>query len=93
MKITRVPPTKKGDFFISFVEEGIFDSKYENYAGGRVEIYSPKEQYAIEEVRFFTIRDDKWIKYRDKWDFKDLTERQLKQLKKTIKKKFYVRTS
>lgn len=79
-------------YFVSFVEEGIFDPKYENYAGGRVEIYSPKEQYAIEEVRFFTIRDDKWNDYRDRWDFKDVTKEQLSELKKTIKKNFYVRT-
>ncbi len=90
MKITKIPPTKPGDYFISFVEEGIFNPKYDNYAGGRVEIYSPKEQYAIEEVRFFTIINDNWIKFRDKWDFKNITIKQLLELKKTIRKKYYI---
>ena len=77
-------------YFVSFVEEGIFDPKYEDYAGGRVEIYSPKEQYAIEEIRFFTIRNKEWNDYRDRWDFKDVTVKQLSELKKTIKKKYYI---
>ena len=78
--------TKK--YFVSFIEEGIFNPKYEGWVGGRVEVYSPEEPYAIEEIRFFTKRSEEWYNYRERWDFKDITKKQLTELRRTIEEKY-----
>lgn len=77
------------DFFVSFIEEAIFNPKYEKeYVGGRVEVYTSDSDYAVEEIRFFT-KDKNWNKFREKWDFKDITKKDLDKLRKEINKKFY----
>ena len=75
-------------YFVSFIEEGIFNQKYLEYTGGRVEIYDDNSQYAIDELRFFT-KDKAWFKFREIWDFKEVTEEQLEFIKKEIKDKYY----
>jgi hypothetical protein len=79
----------KGDYFISFIEEGILNSEYEGYVGGRVEVYNDDvSEWAIEEIRFWT-KDKGWYKFREKWDFRGVNKRQLDRLRATIKKKYY----
>jgi hypothetical protein len=76
------------DFWLSFIEEGVLNPKYEGYVGGRVEVYDNKSEWAIEEIRFWT-KDKGWYKFREKWDFRGVTKRQLDRLRATIKRKYY----
>ena len=88
-KNVKVKTTKEDKYFISFIEEGIFNPKYEGYVGGRCEIYAPgQEYYAIEEIRFFT-KDKTWYDFREKWDFKEVTKKKLDELRKIINEKYY----
>ena len=78
---------KKRTYFISFVEEGILNPDYEGYVGGRVEVYDDINEYAIEEIRFFTNKKS-WNRFRDKWDFMEVTKKQLDSLKNIIEDKY-----
>ena len=75
-------------YFISFIEEGIFNPKYLEYVGGRIEVFIDSEQYNIEEIRFFT-KDKGWYEFREKWDFKDITKEELEEIRKIVKEKYY----
>jgi hypothetical protein len=78
-------------YFISFVEEfwTDIDPKYKDYVFGRVEIYdgSDGSHFAIDEIRFLTNKKS-WYKFRDKWDFKDVTEKELESIRKIIESKY-----
>jgi len=76
-------------YFLSFVEEfwPDIDPKYKDYVVGRVEVYDDEHDYDIDEIRFFTNKKS-WYKFRDKWDFKDVTEKELESIKKTIVSKY-----
>jgi len=76
-------------FFVSFIEEAIFNPDYQDYITGRMEIWTQWSQYDIDEVRFLTKKIDEFYILREKWDFKDLTWWQLKKLSKIIKTQFY----
>lgn len=76
-------------YFISFIEEGIFNPKYFDYAGGRMEVYLETEQYNIDEIRFFTKRNKSWNDFRDKYDFKDVSKALLSKITKEIQTKYY----
>ncbi len=78
---------KKRTYFISFVEEGILNPDYEGYVGGRVEVRDDINEYAIEEIRFFTNKKS-WNSFREKWDFKEVTKKQLDSLKNIIEDKY-----
>ena len=75
-------------YFLSFIEEGIFDPKYEDYVGGRIEIWTDNP-WADDEFRFLTKRTEGWGEFRNKWDFKDVSRKQLEEVKKTVKEKFH----
>jgi len=76
-------------FWLSFVEEGVLNNSYEGYVGGRVEVYSKGNDYSIEEIRFFTNKKS-WNSFRDKWDFKEVTKKELDNLRDIIKERFNV---
>ncbi len=76
-------------FWLSFIEEGIFNPKYEGYVGGRVEVYSKGSNYAIEEIRFFTNKKS-WNSFRDKWDFKEVTKKELDKIRSLVEERFNV---
>lgn len=80
---------KKQLYFLSFVEEGIFDLKYQDWAGGRIEVFIETEQYNIEEIRFFCKKTKEWENFRGEYDFKDVTKNELDDVKKLVKKKYY----
>lgn len=80
---------KKQLYFLSFVEEGIFNPKYEDWAGGRIEVYIDTEHHNIEEIRFFCKRNKAWNNFRDEYDFKDVTKDELDDVRKLVKKKYY----
>jgi|YelNatPaOPRAMG01_1025707.scaffolds.fasta_scaffold09160_15 hypothetical protein len=75
-------------YFISFVEEFIFNKRYKNYVAGRVEVYDSKGPYDIDEFRFFTKRREKFYRFRDKWDFKHVSKKQLSAIKGVVKRYF-----
>ena len=74
-------------YYVSFVEEGIFDPKYKDYSGGRVEVWTQWSEYDIDEYRFFT-DDREFYGFRDKWDLKNLSYFGLRKLKKIIEEKY-----
>ena len=77
-------------YFLSFVEEGIFNPKYQEYTAGRMEIWDDVSQYDIDEIRFFTKDKDFW-KFREKWDFKEVEKKQLDIIIKILENKYYDR--
>jgi len=75
---------KSKKFFLSFIEEAVLNPDYEGYVGGRVEISETGEEYAKEEIRFFTNKLSDFWRVRDEWDFKEVTAGQLERLRKTL---------
>jgi len=73
-------------FFLSFIEEGILNRDFEGYVCGRVEVYEigADNDYAIEEIRFFTNKLSAYHKLRDRYDFEDVTAKGLERLRKKI---------
>ena len=76
-------------YFISFVEEAVLNPDYKDFIGGRIEVYRSDERYASEEIRFFTKKQDEFYKFREKYDFKDITEAELNKIKKIVKEEYY----
>ena len=72
-------------YYISFIEECIQNPKYLEYTGGRIEVFENGSPYAIEEIRWFTKDIDIFREFRDKWDMKEVSKRQLTGVKKTAK--------
>lgn len=77
-------------YFLNFIEEGIMNTDYEGYVGGRVEVWVEESEYDIDEIRFFTKATD-WYEFRERWDFKEVTRKKLDELRKIIKEKYYER--
>lgn len=77
-------------YFLNFIEEGIMNTDYEGYVGGRVEVWVEESEYDIDEIRFFTKSPD-WYEFRERWDFKEVTRKKLDELRKIIKEKYYER--
>ncbi|MBU1988190.1 MAG: hypothetical protein KKD94_01780 [Nanoarchaeota archaeon] len=78
------------EYMLWFVEEAIYDPKYKDWAGGRMEVHKPdKSPYSIDEIRFFTPRSDEWKKFRNEYDGKDVDKIELDKVTKTIKENFY----
>lgn len=50
-------------YFISFVEEFIFNKRYKNYVAGRVEVYDSKGPYDIDEFRFLLKEEKNFIAF------------------------------
>lgn len=81
------------NIFISFIEEfWQMKPQYKDYIIGRVEVYGPKDFYASEEIRFRTDKQDEFYKFREKWDFKDISKRELIQIRAIVREKFYDKT-
>jgi len=72
-------------YFLSFVEECVMDPAYAGHVGGRVEVYEVgSDQYAIEEIRFFTKKLSAYHKLRARYDFEDVTAQELERLRTKI---------
>jgi hypothetical protein len=74
--------------YISFVEEMIMNPKYEEYRGGRLEVYNKTSSYAVEEIRFFTPKYKEYLEFRRKWDMKTVTPEELRKIRKTLEEEF-----
>ena len=81
----------KDRLMVSFTEEGIFDPRYKDWAGGRMEVYAAGEQYAIDEIRFFTPRTKEWEDFRDKYELHWLDKTTYGEVVETLRKRFYIR--
>ena len=78
-----------GEYLLQFVEEGIFDPMHQDWAGGRVEIHVRDNEYAVDEIRFFTPRSVDWLALRETNQGRWINESELAQVTKAIKEKFY----
>ena len=76
-------------YFLSFIEEAVMNPKYGDYIAGRIEVYKEPGMYDIEEIRFFTNKQDEYFKFRDTWDFEDVSQAELDEIRKTAKEDFY----
>jgi len=76
-------------YFVSFIEEAVMNLKYRDYIAGRIEVYKDPAVYDIEEIRFFTNKQDEYFKFRDRWDFEDVSQAELDELRKTAEEDFY----
>lgn len=76
-------------YHLSFVEEGIMDEAYQNWTGGRMEIFIDAEAFNIDEVRFFSLKNKDWDEFREKYDGESVDEATLKRVKSIIKEKFH----
>ena len=63
-------------YFISFIEE-FWEGQIPKIMG-RIEVYEKSEEYAVEEIRFCTDKEELFYEFREKWDFKTITEKELK---------------
>ncbi len=78
------------EYTLSFVEETIRNREYKGWAGGRMEVLKPDESaYSIDEIRFFTPRNDEWVKFVEEYDAKDIDKVELDKVLKIVKEKFY----
>jgi hypothetical protein len=76
-------------YFISFVDEAIFNPALGQYVGGRVEVYSDGE-YADEEIRYFT-QDPTFGAFRERYDFSLVSKAGLDRIRKTIERQYLER--
>ncbi len=74
--------------FISFIEEAVLNSNYTGYIAGRIEIDYPDALFPGE-IRFLTKNIEEYGKFRDEWDFKEVTQEELTEIRRIVKEKFY----
>lgn len=78
----------RGKYFLSFVEECIMNPLYQDYIGGRIEVYEKGEPFATKEIRFFTRSVNKFRDLRNEWDMKHVTVDGLKILEDEISERY-----
>jgi hypothetical protein len=74
--------------FISFIEEAVPNPDFSGYRGGRVEVYRDVDEYAADEIRFLT-NDPEFREFREQWDFRRVTDKQLIFIKQEIGRRYY----
>ncbi len=71
---------------ISFIEEAVLNPNYRGYIGGRIEVHRPSDKgFHSEEIRFFTKDIDGFNEFRDQWDMRDITPKELDFIRDTVK--------
>lgn len=75
-------------YFLSFIREFGGNPDYADYSFGRVEVSRPGDKYPSEEIRFCTSRLNEFERFRDRWDFQDVTAEELALVRKTIAERF-----
>lgn len=84
---------EKYPYFLSFIEEGFMGVTDRIF--GRVEVYTDKEpeEYATDELRFLLKKINERVKkfkeFREKWDLKNVSKKELEEIKKVLKNNFY----
>ncbi len=79
------PENPDKPYFLSFIEE-FWDSQKAGTVMGRIEVYSPSEQYAIEEIRTDTANVEGYKRLRGKWDWKDVSAEELVEIREEASK-------
>lgn len=79
---------KNKNIFISFIEEAILNENYTGYVGGRIEVSYPADKYPRDEIRFFTNKIKEFYNFREEWDMKEVSSKELKFIKDKVKKEF-----
>lgn len=74
--------------FLSFVDEAVMDPRYEGYVAGRIEVWGDG-LWATWEIRYFTPNGPEFYDFREKWDFKDVTDEQIAAVERRVAKEFY----
>lgn len=76
--------------YLSFVEEAVMNPKYEDWIGGRVEIWDDEtvRSYAEREIRFITPKREDFRQFRNVWDFQHVNDQILKHLERKITKEY-----
>ena len=85
--IETIRPTKTRRIFVSFIEE-YWAHQVEGTTLGRVEVERLGDRYPSEEIRWGCQATDEFYAFRDKWDFKYVSEKELSKIRNEIKKKF-----
>ena len=85
--IETIRPTKTRRIFVSFIEE-YWPGQIRDTTIGRVEVERPGDQYPSEEIRWGCQATGGFYAFRDKWDFKYVSEKELLKIRNEIKKKF-----
>ena len=80
--------TKVNRYYISFIEECIQHPSYLDYIAGRIEVFESDAQYDCKEIRFFTKDVKKFRAFRDHWDMKEITSKQLKYVERKTEREF-----
>lgn len=75
-------------YFVSFIEEFVMNPPYPSYIMGRIEVYKQDEPYAFDEIRFFTRKVRKFNEFREIWDMKEITKRELISIEQTVKRDY-----
>lgn len=75
-------------YFASFVEE-YWPGQKSGTSMGRVEVYKNDDQYASEEIRWATSKVERFHEFRDRWDFREITEYHLAWMRKFIEENFF----
>ena len=85
-KVKRVrPKSKKHIYFISFIDYAIMNPDYDGWTCGRMEIDDDKGPYAINEIPYYTSKSGEFFHFREKYDFKYYTQKELDRLVVQIK--------
>ncbi len=70
------------------VSYGILNSDYAGYESGRIEVRVKGEIYSIGEISYLTNKVEEWEKFREKWNGKKVTKKQLEYIVTKVKKDF-----
>ena len=87
ISIEIIKPTRTRRIFVSFIEE-YWAHQVEGTTIGRVEVERPGDQYPSEEIRWGCQATGGFYAFRDKWDFKYVSAKELLKIRNEIKKKF-----
>jgi hypothetical protein len=74
--------------FLYFVEECVLNPRYFGYIGGRIEVIGDGP-FAEREIRLFTRRLREFGRFRDKWDWQNVTDKQLARIERTVETRFF----
>jgi len=74
--------------YLSFVEEFVMNPDFAGYVAGRIEVWGDG-LWATREIRYFTLRSREFEDFRKRWDFKDVTAKQLAAVEKRVADEFY----
>lgn len=79
------PDKENKPYFLNFIEE-FWDGQKSGSTMGRIEVSVPGEPYDREEIRTDTMDRAAYERLRGKWDWKDVDEKELEQVREEAKK-------